>query len=121
MTHLATHDLDLDPDQLDLLSLVADTQTPLGSLHMTDFKVACYADACSNDGWVHPSRVSAILTRMVGEFDKRSFSAKWAPACGPDGFLDKTDVLAPIDGTVSKGNANKSVRLRRWRGFAGAR
>ena len=30
-------------------------------------------------------------------------------------FLDKTDVLAPIDPTHSKGNGGKAVRLRRWR------
>lgn len=113
MTTLAA--VPVDPNQLDLLSLVADTETPLGSLHADDFRHACYFDAVNNDGWVHPSRVSAALTRRFGEFNPRWFSAQWAPACGPNGFLDKTEVEAPIDSSVSKGNGNKTVKLRRWR------
>lgn len=112
MTTLATH---TDPDQLDMIALLADEATPLGKVHMDDFRAACLADARAHDGWVHPSRVSEILRGRFGEIDPRSFSARWAPACGPNGFLDKTDVLAPIDPAHSKGNGGKSVRLRRWR------
>lgn len=113
MTTLATGYLD-DPD---LLDLIADTHTPLGVLRMDDFRAACRDDALAHDGWVHPSRVSALLHDRFGEIDSRSFSAKWAPACGRDGFLDKTDTLAPIAAEHSRGNGNKSVRLRRWRGW----
>lgn len=102
-------------DQLDLLDLVADTQTPLGSLRTQDFRDACWRDANDHGGWVHPSRVSAALTRRFGEFNPRWFSAQWSPSCGPNGFLVKTDVEAPIDSSVSKGNGNKTVKLRRWR------
>lgn len=102
-------------DQLDLLELVADNQTPLGSLRADEFRAACWNDALTHDGWVHPSRVSAILTRWFGEFNPRWFSSQWAPACGRNGFLDKTDVEAPIDSSVSKGNGNKTVKLRKWR------
>lgn len=117
MTTLATH---TDPDQLDMLELLADDSTPLGKVHMADFRSACYDDALAHDGWVHPSRVSAIMRARFGEFDPRSFSARWAPACGRDGFLDKTDVLAPIDPAHSKGNGGKSVFLRRWRTHSSA-
>lgn len=113
MTELAA--VPVDPNQLDLLTLVADEQTPIGSLHRADFRAACQADARDNDGWVHPSRVSAVLHRWFGDVNPRWLSAQWAPACGPDGFLDKTDVLSPIDPEHSRGNGNKSVRLRRWR------
>ena len=113
MTTLAA--VPVDPNQLDLLNEITDNATPLGSLHATDFRAACQRDAGDNDGWVHPSRVSAILTRWFGEYNPRWFSAQWAPACGPKGFLDKTDVEAPIDAAVSKGNGNKLVKLRRWR------
>jgi hypothetical protein len=113
MTTLAA--VPVSDDQLDLLSLVADEQTPLGSLRREDFRRACYKDAFLNGGWVHPSRVSAYLHFWFGDVNPRWLSAQWAPACGPDGFLDKTDEWAPIDSTHSKGNGNKSVRLRRWR------
>lgn len=113
MTNLAA--TPVDPDQLDLLSLVADEQTPLGQLHRDDFRRACLADAATNDGWVHPSRVSALLHRWFGEVNPRWLSAQWVPACGPDGFLDKTDRWAPIDPEHSRGNGGKSVRLRRLR------
>jgi hypothetical protein len=113
MTSLAA--VPVDPDQLDLLSLVADEQTPLGSLHRDDFRRACHADAMTHDGWVHPNRVSALLHRWFGDVNPRWFSSQWAPACGPNGFLDKTDIQVPIDATHSKGNGNKTVRLRRWR------
>lgn len=104
-------------DEPDLLDLLADNQTPLGRLRMEDFRDACRADADAHDGVVHPSRVSALLRNRFGEIDPRSFSARWAPACGPDGFLDKTDDLAPIDPAHSRGNGNKLVPLRRWRGW----
>ena len=114
MTTLATRPVD-DPDQL---ALIADDQTPLGKPFADAFRDACLADAVAHDGMVHPSRVSGILARHYGDFDPRRFSAMWAPACGRDGFLDKTDELAPIDPERSRGNGGKSVRLRRWRGWA---
>lgn len=104
-------------DQPDLLDLLADDRTPLGRLRMDDFRAACWDDAREHDGEVHPSRVSALLHDRFGEIDPRSFSARWAPACGPNGFLDKTDELADISPEHSQGNGNKKVRLRRWRGW----
>jgi hypothetical protein len=104
-------------DEPDLLDLIADTCTPLGKVRMDDFRAACHADALAHDGKVHPSRVSALLHQRFGEIDPRSFSAKWAPACGPDGFLDKTDELADIAPEHSRGNGNKKILLRRWRGW----
>lgn len=105
----------VDPDQLDLLALVTDNETPLGSLHRDDFRAACMVDAAHHQGWVHPSRVSAILHDRFGEINPRALSAQWAPACGPNGFLDKSDEWAPIDPEHSKGNGGKTVRLRRLR------
>lgn len=104
-------------DQVNLLDLIADRQTPLGKPFADAFRDACEADAEAHDGWVHPSRVNALLHDALGDINPRSFSAQWAPACGPNGFLDKTDVVEPIDPTYSDGNGNKAVRLRRWRGW----
>ena len=114
MTTLATRPV----DEPDLLAQLADQVTTLGKPFADAFRDACYADAIAHDGEVHPSRVSALLRRHHGDFDPRRFSAMWAPACGREGFLDKTDRLAPIDPEHSKGNGNKDVRLRRWRGWA---
>jgi hypothetical protein len=111
-TQLAAHDL--DPNQLDLLQLVADNDTPLGRLHRDDFEAACRAVADA-DGWVNPNAVSAWLHARWGEIDPRWYSAQWAPACGPKGFLIKTDAWVPIDGEHSRGNSGKSVRMRRLR------
>lgn len=102
-------------DQLDLLSLVSDTATPLGKLHALDFQAACVADGRANDGWVHPSRVSALLHERFGEIKPQWLSAMWMSGCSRNGFLDKTDIEAPIDGKHSRGNSNKTVRLRRLR------
>ena len=114
MTTLSVRPVD-DPDQL---ALIADDMTVIGKPFADAFRDACLADAVAHDGWVHPSRVSAILRRHYGDFDPRRFSASWGPACRPEGgYLDKTKREEPIDPAVSKGNGNKDVRLRRWRGW----
>jgi hypothetical protein len=115
-THLAA--VPVDANQLDLLALVADNSTPLGRLHDLDFHAACIEDGRAHDGYVSTSRVSAILHRRLRDFNPRSLSAKWSGACGPDGFLDKTDIDDPIDPTHSRGNGNKSTKLRRLRGWS---
>lgn len=103
------------PGQLDLLTLVADHSTPIGQLHRDDFRRACFADAAFHDGWVSPNRVSALLHERFGEVNPRWLSAQWAPACGRNGFMTKTDVLVPIDPKHSRGNGNKAVKMRRIR------
>lgn len=115
MTSLATHAL--DPDQLDLLACITDTSTPLGSLHRDDFEAACRAVADS-DGTVNPNHVSACLHSRFGEVNPRWLSAMWSSACSKAGFMDRTDEWVQIDGTHSRGNGGKSVRLRRLRGAA---
>lgn len=111
MTTLAANEL--DPNQLDLLDAIADNVTPLGRLHRDDFEQACRAVAYQ--GLVNPNAVSAWLHAKFGEVNARWLSAMWSSACGPKGFMSKTDEWVPIDGTHSRGNSNKSVRLRRLR------
>lgn len=105
-------------DEPNLLALLADEVTPLGKPFADAFRDACREDADAHGGYVHPSRVSALLHESVGDFSSRRFSAMWSPACGREGYLDKTDQLAPIDPEHSRGNGNKDVRLRRWRGWS---
>jgi hypothetical protein len=112
MTTLGSHPLD-DPA---LLDLVADRWTPLAVDLADTFRAACRIEAATNAGWVHPSRVTARLKADDPELNMRRVSALWATATGRDGYLDNTEHWRQIDGAVSRGNGNKSVRLRRWRG-----
>lgn len=111
MTSLAARPVD-DPDQL---ALIGDDWTPLAVDMAEAFRDACHKDALAHNGYVNPNRVSSLLRAAVGDFNPRWFSGRWAPACGPKGFLDKTKETEPIDPAVSKGNGNKDVRLRKWR------
>lgn len=116
MTTLATHAL--EPAEYDVLALIADTVTPLG-LDLADrFREACRAVAAENDGLIHPSRVTARLKAEVPDLNVRRVSALWATAEAPGGYLVKTDQWARLDGSVSRGNGNKSAPLRRWIGGA---
>lgn len=110
-THLASHPL--DASQLSLLDAIADSETPLGSLHRDDFRAACVAVAVN--GLVDPNKVSAWLHERFGEVSPRWYSAMWAPACGPRGFLDKTSLKVQIDPKHSRGNGGKEVFYRRLR------
>lgn len=101
-------------DEPDLLALIADDWTPLARPFSEKFRDACEAEARAHDGWVDPNRVRARLLDEP-DYEPRRYAAQWAPACGRDGFLVKTDRLVPITGAGSKGNGNKSVPMRRLR------
>lgn len=111
MTTLAAHDL--DPNQLDLLSAIADDGGPLGRLHMADFEQACRAVA-DDAGWVNPNLVSAWLHAKWGDINPRAYSGAWSAACSKNGFMvTHRDIQVPIDGRHSQGNGNKSLPMRR--------
>lgn len=103
----------VDPAQLDLLSCLAESTTPLGKLHADDFRQACEAVAFNDI--VDPNLVSAWLHARFGDINPRWYAAQWAPACGPKGFMSTLAETVPIDGRHSKGNSNKAVHLRRLR------
>lgn len=114
MTTLATQPV----DEPDLLALLADEETPLGKLAADRFHDACRAEAEANDGWVDPNKVRArLLSGDTLDIEPRKYAALWSTACAKTGYLDKTNVLVPITGAGSLGNGNKSVPLRRWRGW----
>lgn len=116
MTTLSTHPVE-DPDQL---ALIADDWTVTKEHVARLFEGACYADALGHDGEVSPNRVRALMIYRLGEdgYNPRQLSALWSTACARDGYLDNTDTWVQITGAGSKGNTNKSVRLRRWRGWS---
>lgn len=111
MTTLATHVLD-DPDQL---ALIADNWTALATDLADRFRDACWAEAQTYGGLVHPNRVTARLVADDPDVNRRRISALWSTACAPSGYLDKTDIPCRIEGSVSRGNGNKSTTYRRWR------
>lgn len=118
MTTLAARPYD-DPDQL---VLAADPFTPLGKLSWDAFKAACWIEACKANGVVDPNKVREHFIDHHGDWIgdcARSYAAKWSPASGqgPLAFLDVLDREVPISGPGSKGNGNKNVNLRRWRGW----
>lgn len=115
MTTLATH---TDPDQLDMLALIADPWTPTRAEFADIFRTCCRAEADAHDGWINPSAVRARIRERVGDhYNARQLSALWCHASGPGGYLDKTDRPVRITGEGSRGNANKSTVYRRWRGW----
>lgn len=114
MTTLSTHPLE-DPDQL---ALIADNWTVLGVDLADRFKDACWREAQAHDGWVHPCHVTARIKAADPDANMRRVAALWSTATSRDGYLDNTDRPAKLDGSVSKGNGNKSATYRRWRGWA---
>ena len=117
MTTLGTHPVE-DPDQL---ALIADEWTVTRQMLAVEFRFACFMEATESRGWVDPNRVRARLIRAFGDenINKRQLSALWSTACARDGYLDNTEQWVQITGEGSRGNGNKSVRLRRWRGWSG--
>ena len=114
MTTLSTHAVD-NPDEL---ALFADDWTPLAKPFADRFRDACEAEANAHAGWVDPNRVRARLIADDPTYNPRQLSGLWSKASGKDGFLDVyRDVLVRISGEGSKGNGNKSVPMRRWRGW----
>lgn len=78
MTELSAQPV--DPDQLDLLDLVADNGSALAHELADEFHAACWAEAIAHDGWINPNRVHARLRDQLGEFNKQQYSALWATA-----------------------------------------
>lgn len=109
------------PVEDDLLELLDRTASAGGAddLFRDAFREACRVDAELHDGQVHPSRVNQRLRAVLGDqFNPRQLSGAWSWASSRNGFLDNTEDPAPIDPSVSKGNGNKTVTLRRWRDAA---
>lgn len=115
-TRLAAHALENE----DELALIADGMTPLSVDLAEQFREACLAEAREHGGWINPCRVTARLKDRDADVNVRRISALWSTAAAPDGYLDRTEHYVQIDGSVSRGNSNKSVALRVWRDWPNA-
>lgn len=112
-------------DNPDELALFADGWTSLSKPVADRFREACWQDALDNCGDVNPNHVREVFL-VDGELsvNPRQYSALWSKAsAAADGYLDiKVDgngdvIKVGIAGEGSKGNTNKDVPMRRWRGW----
>lgn len=104
----------VDEDTADLLTLLADTQTPLGADHYARFLEACKADAAAHAGLVSVNRVRAALTVDDElQIHPRAFSAMWSAATGPGRSMVKTGNWITCEGSTS-GNDGRPYPERRW-------
>lgn len=109
MTSLGTSPVP-NPDEL---ALFADCWTTVAKPFADRFREACLADGAAHAGEVNPSRVRARLIAGGGIDNPRQLSALWSTATARGGYLVNTETYVPITGEGSRGNTNKSVRLRR--------
>ena len=111
-------------DEPDLLTLIADTQTPLGKPFADAFRVVCQREAeLSGDfdgvspagpvDWVNPNRVRLALLDHVS-YEPRQYAGLWTASCARGGFMVKTDRPVLLAGEGTRGNTNKSTVWRRW-------
>lgn len=106
----------VDDPTADLLSLVADTDTPLGRERYEAFLVACAADATTHGGLVSVNRVRAALSvDGVLQVEPRAFSAMWSASTGLGKPMVKTGAWETCSGSTS-GNDGRPYPVRRWVG-----
>lgn len=103
----------VDSDTADLLSLVADTEAPVGRDAVTAFLEACKQDAAAHAGLVSVNRVRALLKDE--QIPPRRLSAMWSAFTGKGKPMRKTSAWEPCKGS-SSGNDGRPFMLRRWVG-----
>ena len=111
----------VDSDTADLLSLVADTESPVGRDAVALFLAACEADAAANDGVVSVSRVGAALPEDLTSTER--YSSFWSAFTGRDKPMRKVTIqdglpLWEVREGSRSGNNGKPFRNRIWVGGA---
>lgn len=110
---MSVHFAPVDDETCDLLSLVADVESPVGRDVPALFLAACERDAAANGGLVSVNRVRRML---VGEdIDPRRYSSLWSVFTGRGKPMVKTSEWETCAGSES-GNDGRPFVLRRWVG-----
>jgi hypothetical protein len=97
----------------DLLTLVADTERPVGRDAVAAFLAACEADAKAHSGLVSVNRVRERLA--AEQIPPRRYSALWARFTGAGKPMTKTGGWEICEGSTS-GNDGRPLPIRRWVG-----
>ena len=108
----------VDEPTADLLTLVANTHSPVGHDAVDAFLTACEADADAHSGEVSVNRVGSALA--VAGIEHHRYSALWSHFTGRDRPMRKADSRDPRQwetrcGSTSR-NDGKPMKLRRWVG-----
>jgi hypothetical protein len=98
-------------DAVDLLTLVADTERPVGRDAVAAFLGACEADAKAHNGFVSVNRVRERLA--AEQIPPRRYSALWARFTGTGKPMVKTGGWEICEGSTS-GNDGRPYPVRRW-------
>ena len=105
----------LDDTTADLLSLIANTDSPIGHDAVDAFLAACEADAAAHNGYVSVSRVRARLADA--DIEHHRYSALWSRFTGRDRPMRKTGEWEACEGSES-GNNGKPYPKRVWVGVS---
>lgn len=105
----------IDQGTADLLDLIADAESPVGSDAPAAFLAACQADAEAHDGLVSVSRVRALL--VDADIPPRRLSSFWGHYTGRGKPMQRTGDWEPCTGSAS-GNDGRPFPVRRWVGVA---
>lgn len=101
-------------DTADLLTLIADADSPIGRDMVTAFLAACEADAAAHDGRVSVSRVSAALPEDITSTER--YSSLWSRFTGKDRPMRRIPGVWDIREGSRTGNDGKPTPAREWRG-----
>lgn len=110
---MTAHFAPVDEPTADLLSLVADVESPIGRDVPALFLAACRRDALAHSGYVSVNRVRALL---AGEdIPPRRYSSLWSAFTGRGKPMRKSGEWETCQGSGS-GNDGRPFALRRWVG-----
>lgn len=103
----------VDDATADLLTLVADEDSPIGRDVPAMFLAACERDARAHDGCVSVNRVRSLLADV--DINPRRYSSLWSAFTGRGKPMVKTGEWETCSGSES-GNDGRPFVLRRWVG-----
>lgn len=104
----------IDDETADLLSLVADPDSPIGRDAPALFLAACESDARAHGGQVSVNRTRALLVNA--DIEPRRLSSFWGHFTGPGRPMVRTGRWEVCAGSYSR-NDGRPLPTRRWVGL----